>query len=923
MASSAGQRNVFRFGLFEADPVSGELLRQGERVHLQDQPFRMLVLLLERSGGVITRDELREKLWVDNTFVEFNNGLNVAVKKIRDALGDDADNPRFIETLPRRGYRFIAPVSVTKPDEASSIDHSALIPELLPSEPDVVFPRRRWQYYLVGAVLAVVAVAALVAVRRISLSKPSSQGTTASPRVEASPRRSVAVMEFQNVSGRPETRWLSTAIPEMLSTELAAGDKLRLISGEDVARVKRELHLQDAGSLARDAAVGVGRDLRVDVLVVGSYTAMGSAAHRRLRLDVRLQDASNGEIVAELAETGTEQHLFELVSQEGKSVREHLGVTGISISEEAEVRATLPTNREAARLYAEGLARLRVLDAVSARDLLEQAVAAESGFPLSHMALASSWKLLGYDQKARAEAKMAFDLSSTLPRTARLLIEGRYHEMSGEVDKAVAAYRALFALSPDSLEAGLLLAGMSKPSEARATLDSLRRLPEPLSSDPRIDMQEARLHGDFHEYLALVRQAAEKAKQQGAPVLQARARALECNGLHSLGQPEEAMQVCQAALRVFSENGNPSEIAQTLRFLGDIRQHQGRLAEAVDLHTQALKINQDSGDDKGRAVSFNELAIDYEAQGDWHQTERLYRQSYALFVQVGNLTNAAVLASNLGGTLLSEGKLAVADTWFQKSLKLAREAGSQGAEDAAIGNLAELAFFRGHLDSARQRAEDWVQRKRQSGDSFYLVFGLNQLAEILAAQADLAGARQNATEALTIAEKTGARFEAAQSHLALAVLDLEEGQATQAEPVIRDALALFRGEKMHDDELQALLALARCLLMQGRMVDAQAAIKQAREVSVSNQSPANHLLLVIADARTKTARSNDELRKSISTAHKLDFALLEYEARLALGEILIKNDPAGKESTNSLERDAHTRGFELIARKAGALRRNR
>ncbi|HMF91080.1 MAG TPA: transcriptional regulator, partial [Candidatus Angelobacter sp.] len=118
MATPAGQRNVFRFGLFEADPASGELLKQGEHVRLQDQPFRMLILLLERPGEVVTREELREKLWRQNTFVEFDNGLNVAVKKIRDALGDNAENPRFVETVPRRGYRFIAPVSIKAPESA-------------------------------------------------------------------------------------------------------------------------------------------------------------------------------------------------------------------------------------------------------------------------------------------------------------------------------------------------------------------------------------------------------------------------------------------------------------------------------------------------------------------------------------------------------------------------------------------------------------------------------------------------------------------------------------------------------------------------------------------------------------------------------------------------------------------------------------
>jgi Tol biopolymer transport system component/DNA-binding winged helix-turn-helix (wHTH) protein len=105
-----GGRTI-RFGTFEADPAAGELRRAGRRVALQDQPFRLLILLLERPGKVVARDEIRRKLWGD-TFIDFEEGVNTAVRKLRDALGDSASNPRFVETLPRRGYRFIAPVEV-------------------------------------------------------------------------------------------------------------------------------------------------------------------------------------------------------------------------------------------------------------------------------------------------------------------------------------------------------------------------------------------------------------------------------------------------------------------------------------------------------------------------------------------------------------------------------------------------------------------------------------------------------------------------------------------------------------------------------------------------------------------------------------------------------------------------------------------
>src|SRR6185437_7217301 len=110
----------YRFGLYVLDPANGTLMRDHMRVRLQDQPLRLLVLLVERCGQVISREEIRNRLWPQNTFVEFDKSLGVAVLKVREALGDDASNPRFIETVPRRGYRFIAPVKVETAAVAAS-----------------------------------------------------------------------------------------------------------------------------------------------------------------------------------------------------------------------------------------------------------------------------------------------------------------------------------------------------------------------------------------------------------------------------------------------------------------------------------------------------------------------------------------------------------------------------------------------------------------------------------------------------------------------------------------------------------------------------------------------------------------------------------------------------------------------------------
>jgi TolB-like protein len=234
--------------------------------------------------------------------------------------------------------------------------------------------------------------------------------------VIAAHRRSIAVLGFRNLSGRPEEAWLSTAFAEMLGTELVAGEKLRLVSGEDVARAKLELPLADADSLSRDTLSRLHKNLNSDLILLGSYTALSGASGNRVRLDLRLQDTVAGETVADVAVMGNEADLFDLVSQAGSQLREKLGVEEVSPVEAVSVRASLPANREAARLYAEGLARLRVFDSLGARTLLEQSITADAKFALAHSALAEAWSRLGYDKKAQLEARQAYDLSTNLSR---------------------------------------------------------------------------------------------------------------------------------------------------------------------------------------------------------------------------------------------------------------------------------------------------------------------------------------------------------------------------------------------------------------------------------------------------------------------------------------------------------------------------
>jgi cholera toxin transcriptional activator len=174
--SPLGLAHKYRFGIYEADPRAGELLRDGIKTKLQEQPFQVLMVLLERPGEVVTREELRERLWPADTFVDFDHSLNTAINKLRDALRDSAANPRFIETKAKRGYRFIAPVQLIANGAPEPAATETTLPsaEPAPAHPELPNVHRGWTRTLLALIqvlylsLYVIALARLGEVGRIS-----------------------------------------------------------------------------------------------------------------------------------------------------------------------------------------------------------------------------------------------------------------------------------------------------------------------------------------------------------------------------------------------------------------------------------------------------------------------------------------------------------------------------------------------------------------------------------------------------------------------------------------------------------------------------------------------------------------------------------------------------------------------------------
>ena len=795
--------------------------------------------------------------------------------------------------------------------------------------------RRRLRWALTAGVVVILFVSALAYHLHVTRKLRQGAPVASLPTGPIKVRRSVAVLGFKNLAGRPDVAWLSTALSEMLSTELGAGEELRVISGENVARMKIDLSLPDDESFAQDTLVKIRKNLGSDLVVLGSYIDLGKESGGQIRLDFRVQDTAAGETLPTVSESGTEEQLFALVSKAGATLRKELGVGTLSASDASSVQASLPSSPEAARLYAEGLAKSRLFDALAARGLLEKAVLAEPQHALAHSALAAAWSALGYDAKATEEAKKAFDLSTNLPREERLWVEGRYWETAKNWEKAVEIYRTLWIFSPDNLDYGLLLADAQtsarKAKDALATIESLRTAPPPARDDPRIDLAEARAAdalGDFkREQLAAAR-AATKAEALSAGLLIARAKRSEGLALYNLGEFQKALALYDEAKRIYAAAGDRGGAAWVVNNSANVVFDQGDPASARKMYEEALTIWQEIGDKGGMAAAQNNIADVYLAEGDLAAAKRMYEKTVAICRETNSKTVMEVALSNIGVVRCKQGDLAGAKQIYGEALADSREIGDEAGVAVLLIDIASVLRLQGDLGGATTTYEEATAVCRKIGEDSYRANVLAGMGDVLTARGDLIGAQKRYEEALAINNQVGEKGASADIRLALAQLAIEGGHPAAAEAPTREASDEFRQEKATDSEISADIVLARALLEQGKYPAAQEAIDRAKQLLNKSEDLDAHFSFRITAARVRQAsgRPSDrrEAAKSLEAvlgeAKKTGFLGHELEAGLALGEIELQsgNTAQARSRLEALEKQATAQGFGLIARKAAA-----
>lgn len=436
---------VRRFAAFEINFQSGELCKNGMRLRLSGQPFQVLAILVERAGEVVTREELRSKLWSADTFVDFDHGLNNAVARIREVLDDSSETPRYIETVPRRGYRFIAPLTdvrltavpastaesklspaseITRPGESA--------PSVLPTEKR--FAATRLRMMLVGGV-------GVVALFGIALMLYRSSGTkgTRQPAI-----KSLAVLPLKNLSGDPTQEYLADGMTEALIGRLSSIRDLRVISRTSVMGFKD----------TKLSAPEIARTLQADALVEGSVIREGS----RIRVHAQLIRGATDEHFWSEAYDRELLDVLGLESEVAQSIARRVEVT-VTGEERARLVAVRNVSPEVYESYlkgqfAEGRDRAGIEERIR---YFEEAIKKDPTFAPAYVGLADAYDTLGTlfvgappnetRPKVISAAQKALELDPELAEAHVLLAD--VYQKTWRWSDAEAEYKRALELKPN------------------------------------------------------------------------------------------------------------------------------------------------------------------------------------------------------------------------------------------------------------------------------------------------------------------------------------------------------------------------------------------------------------------------------------------------------------------------------------------
>lgn len=444
-----------RFGTFEVDLRTGELHRDGLKVKIQELPFQVLVLLLEKPGEVVTREDLRSRLWPADTFVDFEQGLNKAINKLREALDDDANNPRFVETLTRRGYRFIAPVEAGTSTRGRSPGAGLII--------------------ALSAAVMVAVLGALIAFNVADLRNHLMGLWTGPPEIH-----SIAVLPVEDLSGDPEQAYFADGMTDELIMELSKISSLQVIGRTSVMVYK--------GS--KKPIREIARHLNVDAVIEASVLRSAD----RVRINARLVDGRTERVLWEQTFERSPGDILDLSSAVAREVADRIQVT-LTRDEQQRLASARPVNPQAYDAYLRGRYLWNKRTGPEMRkgiEYFEQAVKIDPNYAPAYAGIADSYDLLAFYgplpaatayAKAKEAALKAVALDDSLAESHASLAQVLFH-YDWNWPLAEKEYRLAIALNPNYATArhwyAAFLSLMGRHNEGLAEMKKAQRL-DPLS----------------------------------------------------------------------------------------------------------------------------------------------------------------------------------------------------------------------------------------------------------------------------------------------------------------------------------------------------------------------------------------------------------------------------------------------------------
>ena len=399
MALHEQSSGILRFATFEVDLRAGELRKQGKRIKVQEQPFQVLTVLLQRPGEVVTREELRNQNWPADTFVDFDNSLNTAINKLREALGDSADNPRFIETLPRRGYRFIAPVAGedgTTRGTATGVSAAAS-------------SRSRKIVVTVSVVVLAGGMVGDIAWRSRQARRMTDKDT-------------IVVGDFINSTGDPV---FDGTLREGLSVQLEQSPFLSLVSEEGIHQTLRMMGQPANGRLTPEVTREVCQRTSSTTALDGSIALIGT----RYNLVLKATNCPNGNLLASTEEQANDKsHVLDALGKAASEMRRKLGESLSTVQKyNTPIEQATTPSLEALQAYNLGLrAFFAQGDNAAALSFFKRATQLDPNFSMAYWAMAGPYSYLGETALAYESDRKAFELRDKLSEFEKLRIECDY-----------------------------------------------------------------------------------------------------------------------------------------------------------------------------------------------------------------------------------------------------------------------------------------------------------------------------------------------------------------------------------------------------------------------------------------------------------------------------------------------------------------